>query len=158
MTLLDAVLLERRLRPFLAVFPAQNIYLMVYERIAADSDALLAELYRFLGVDPDFRAACVTTVVNAAARPRVRALARLATSVSYALRASGGHGLLGWLHRSAAIKRLLYQSPQVRPDRNALRAMVGAAAQQVIDADLRSFLQRFPSLARWYPQVALPAD
>ncbi len=158
MTLLDAVLLERRLQPFLAAFPRENIYLMIYERIAVDADSLLTGLYRFLGVDPGFRAASARTVVNAAVAPRSPALSRLVTSAAYALRTAGGHGLLGRLHRSVAIKRLLYRAPAARPGTDALRAMVGAAAQRAIDADRERLVRIFPLLAQWYPEVVPPKE
>src|SRR5262245_27273704 len=44
MTLLDSVLLACRLQPFIDAFPARNFYLMIYERIEAEPDALLSEL------------------------------------------------------------------------------------------------------------------
>lgn len=155
-TLLDSVLLGDRLRPFFEIFPRRNLFVLVYERIGAEPDALLGELYRFLGVDPDFRPAATTAVVNPAIEPRSKALARLATQASYALRRAGAYRLLGRMHRSALIKRLLFREPAAAHAAEEIRAMLSDAARDTIDADIQRSLAMHPPLARWWPVAPPP--
>lgn len=149
-TLLDSVLLHERLQPFFAAFPRRNIFVLVYERIGVEPDVLLGELYRFLGVDADFRPAAAATVVNAAIEPRSKALARLATQASYALRSAGAYRLLGRLHRSALIKRLLFRTPEAAHATAEVRAMLGEAARTAIEADVRRLMDLHAPLAHWW--------
>jgi len=155
-TLLDSVLLGERLQPFFAAFPRRNIFVLVYERIGVEPDALLAELYRFLDVDADFRPAAATTVVNAAIEPRSKSLARLASTASYALRSAGAYRLLGRLHRSAFIKRLLFREPAAAQAANEVRAMLGEAARDVVEADISRLRDLHPPLRRWWPDALPP--
>jgi hypothetical protein len=152
-TLLDSVLLERRLRPYFDSFPRHNIYVLIYERIETDSAALLSEIYDFLGVDPTFRPPAAAAVVNAALRPRSRVLARITTNVSYALRKMRAHRLLGRLHRSVTIKRLLYQSPAQRHGPGEIRAILSPAVQRTIDDDISRLLELYPPVSRWWHLV-----
>lgn len=149
-TLLDAVLVERRLQPYFGAFPRRNIYVLIYERIEADPAALLSEIYEFVGVDPVFRPPAVAVVINAALQPRSRGLARITTNVSYALRKMRAHRLLSRLHRSVAIKRLLYQSPSERHEPESIRAMLSPAVQRTVDDDMSRLLELCPSVSRWW--------
>ncbi len=147
--LAEAVMLSRYIAPFRALFPPEQIYFLVYDRIATEPRALLEEIYGFLGVDPAFVPQGADEVVNPAITPRIRWLGALIPRVTFLLRRIGAYGLLGRLHRSRLIKRLLYRTPPARPG----AALAPEIAGRVADERAR-LIDETPGLARFWASDA----
>lgn len=62
-------LYHRRLAPYFELFGREQVRAYLYEDFASDTERVLAEIYRFLGVDPGYRAD-VSTRHNEGALPR----------------------------------------------------------------------------------------
>lgn len=140
--LAQAVMLSRFIEPFRRTFAEDRIYYLVYERIAREPLALLAEIYGFLGVSPDFVPDRAAEVVNAAIEPRARWVGALVPKISFALRSMGAYRLLTAAHRSRAIKRALYRQP------GGARAMppLSRALERRLDEERERLIAAFPVL------------
>ena len=54
---------HRQLRRYLDVFPADQLKILIYEDLASDPHRILAEVFDFIGVDPEFRPASAKQVI-----------------------------------------------------------------------------------------------
>ena len=109
-TLLESVCLFDRLQPFLATFPERQIHFFVFERLQTQWQDVLKELYEFIQVDPSWVPPDADQIVNSSVQPKSILLARMATKTAGVLRAMGLYGLLARLHKSKALKRILFSS------------------------------------------------
>ena len=144
----SSVCLAGLCQPFLKLFPREQVYFLVYERIAQDPVEQLRDLYGFLGVNAAFLPPSPTEVVNASIEPRWRKVAQLAGRVSYLLRATGAYAALSHLHRSRILKRLLYRRGE-RTDELLAPVPIGVEAR--IMEDRRHLLGLVPELRHYWP-------
>jgi Sulfotransferase domain len=145
-TLLDSVLLSQSLKTFSEIFPPEQIYFFVYERLNHDHEQLLKEIYRFLGVDREFVPDLADKVINAAIVPNSKLVARLATKVSFGLRRIGAYQLLSRLHRSELIKRLFYSKAAELPTTGEQRLVLDPSTLEMLN-------QEEKTLQRWLPEL-----
>ena len=154
-TLLGSVCLEDRLKPFFELFPANQIYLFVVERLTNEYDQVLKEVFEFLEVDTTFQPEGAGEVVNSAITPKSKILARMATSTSFLLRRIGANGLLTRLHQSKLIKRMLYSenkggSPAADAPPEGIRQLLDSQSRATIDNQIELLKQRIPNLQKWW--------
>lgn len=157
----EAVMLSGFIRPFIDVFPASQIYFLIYDQIATEPNKLLSELYGFLGVDPTIVPAGAAEVVNPAMTPRLRLVGALATRVSFFLRRIGAYGILGRLHRSEVLKKLLFRSPVKTEASRALPPLPqslrdGLAAEEARLIEIIPDLKRFWAAGDLRPETNFP--
>ena len=123
-----------QLEQYLAHFPAEQILVVDSDDLRHRRDETLARIFRFVGVDPDFRSAGFEREHLPMARP-IR-------------RTGAGHAVLGGLHRSLGAERtgaLLARTPTVlkTPFRRTVeRPAVSAAARARLESELREDVER----------------
>lgn len=66
-----------QLQRYLELYPRERLLILFYEDLAADPDAFMRGIYRFLGVDPDFRSSFADVKVNRAVGKKYLARSRL---------------------------------------------------------------------------------
>jgi len=98
------------LSPYLEVFPADQLHVVVFEDMLADPVAALQGIFGFLGVDPNHVPSNMDQAVNASGRPRFHAAYGQAKRLSRWLHDHAGSGVV------AAVKRLplerLFRNPE----------------------------------------------
>jgi hypothetical protein len=150
-SLLNSVMLSRHIRSFLEVFPREQIYFFVYERLRSEQDTVLREIYDFIQVDSSFVPPASEQVVNAAITPKSKSVAKLATNVSYLLRRAGAYGLLSRLHQSRLIKRIFYSSnagktaAKVNP-----REVLDKETCFLLDEEMKNMIKVHQPLKQWW--------
>ncbi|MFK7769252.1 MAG: sulfotransferase domain-containing protein [Mariniblastus sp.] len=157
-TLLESVCLEDRLKPFFELFPSDQIYLFVVERLSNEHSQVLEEVFEFLGVDATYQPEGAEEVINSAITPKSKLLARAATSTSFLLRRMGANGLLTRLHQSKLIKRLLYSENNAGGEKSETATSAKPGIRHLLDSDSRSIIEnqiellktRIPDLREWW--------
>jgi hypothetical protein len=144
----DAACMSRFLQPYIDLFGKDRVYFLVFERIASEPEALLRELFAFLGVDPGFTPANAENVVNAAMTPKAKWIGALATRTSYFLRKIGAYGMLKQLHKSRLIKKLLYSPPQEKGE--AQKIVVPQAVRERMAREQNRLIEMFPVLKDYW--------
>ena len=150
-SLLQSVMLSQHLKPFFDSFPANQIYVFIFERLKTESDTVIREIYDFLGVDNSFVPRVSDEVVNAAIEPKSKFVARLATRFAFALRQAGAYELLDGLKKSRLIKKMFYSetsrsnAPKVEP-----RSMLPKDARSDLEADMKKMIELYPPLQEWW--------
>ena len=150
-TLLESVLLSQHLKPFFENFPADQIYVFVFERLKTDSDQILKEIYEFLGVDSSHVPKVADEVVNAAITPKSKTLARAATSFAFFLRRIGAYGLLDNLKKSRLVKKVFYSSASKSGSKSVNpRQVLGDEVSSQINDDMKKMIDLYPPLQKWW--------
>ncbi len=108
-TLVESVLLSRYLDPYIKAFPPENLYVFDFERLRTDPQGEIERIYTFLGVDPSFKFESAGEKINAALKPKSKALARSASATAFFLRRAGLHRLLSHLHKSRFLKTVIFK-------------------------------------------------
>lgn len=80
------------LRPYLDLFAAEQMLLVIFEQMVADPQRLLPQLYEHVGLAPDHVPAAKDEAVNVSALPRFHRLYKAANLGSRWLRDHGAHG------------------------------------------------------------------
>jgi hypothetical protein len=78
-----------QLERYLAVFPKEQLLVLVYEDIKKDPKAFMQRIYRFLGVREDFEASMLNTEVNIARIPKSVSVGRVMHHTAEYLRKVG---------------------------------------------------------------------
>jgi hypothetical protein len=150
-SLLESVMLSDLIKPFVAVFPENQIYCFIYEKFRQNPEIVLEEIYRFLGVDPDYQPKVATEVVNQSISPRSRFLARYGSRFAFVLRRVGAYRLLSGLHKSRLIKRLFF-GPSDRGHRRAEKVtdrLDGETIARLAEEKVR-LIELIPELDRYW--------
>lgn len=100
-----------RLAPFLDLFPRRQILVCFYDDLRDDPVRFVETLYRFVGVNPNFRPPSLHTRINVAHEPRLERLAQAGYRVARALRAVGADNVIGAIKHHPLTERILYRSP-----------------------------------------------
>lgn len=155
-SLLDSVMLSQHLKPFFDLFPAEQIYVFVFERLKTESDTVLKEIYDFLGVDNTFVPQVADEVVNAAIEPKSKLVARMATRFAFTLRQIGAYELLDGLKKSRLIKRMFYsETSRSSAAKVAPRSLLPDDTCSTIEADMRKMIDLYPPLQNWWQPFLL---
>lgn len=149
-TLLEAVCLEARLRPYFKRFPSENIYVLIYERLASQQEQVLAEIYEFLGVDSKFKPEAAAKVVNVAIAPKSKAIARIATRASFLLRRLGLYSLQHFLKENELVKQMLYSRESASNLRQDVFRSLPAALISQLENETEKMAALYPALAPWW--------
>jgi hypothetical protein len=135
-----------RLTPFLDRFPASRLHVIKYDRIVAEPERVVHELYAFLGVDPTFRPSVLHTRVGSAPRPRSVRVERWIKSLQGAGKRLGAVPLVGPVLRrmrgSELGRRMRRANSRPRDDQRAEVELARRELTHVIDEDLRALMQR----------------
>lgn len=89
-----------QLKRYFALFPKEQILVLIYEDIKKDPAAFMRRIYEFIGVDPSFVPSMLGTRVNIARTPRMVGIDRLMHHVAEALRKTGFDKLVWRIRRS----------------------------------------------------------
>ncbi|WP_238381105.1 sulfotransferase domain-containing protein [Mariniblastus fucicola] len=135
-TLLDSVCLHDRLKPFLEVFPNDQIHFFIFEELQYDWQAALSNAYKFLGVAADFEPEGASQIVNSSVVPKSKLVARLATNTASLLRSVGMYRLLSTLHRSNLVKKILFNSNKEGSELSNLRSTLDPTVVKRLDAQI----------------------
>ena len=147
--LVESVLLDRYVASVLRSFPSDQVFFLIYDRIEAEPEALLADLFAFLGVDPTFQPESLHDKINASAVPRSRILARMASGGANVLRRTGAYGLLRALHRSTLVKKILLRgSPKA--DEIVQHWSLPATVRADLDTATTTLLEKVPTLRSYW--------
>lgn len=146
-SLIDAVMLSRHLKPYLESWPRDQLYIFVFERLKTERDKVLRELYEFLEVDPNHTPPVADTVVNAGIVPKSKWLARLATEVAYFLRRVGAYGVLDKLKKSRVLKQLFF-SPS--DGRRLGQHDLDAETHELLQLEKQHMIKLYPPLQKWW--------
>lgn len=149
-TLLESVCLADRLKPFLALFPSDQIYLLIYEQFAKDNTSVLREIYEFLGVDSDFKPEMADKVVNPALTPKNKLIARMASRTSFMLRQLGLYAVLHCLKESQLIKRLLYSEQKAREQQVNVLESIPLPTLDLLQVQQQQLCELIPALRPWW--------
>jgi hypothetical protein len=98
---------DEYLDAYLKHFSREQLLITFYDDIKTDPGALLAQIYGFIGVDPDFRPAVMNERVFAASKPRMVALARILKPFTVWMRKHNLFALLTWAKLNPAVQGLL---------------------------------------------------
>lgn len=90
---------EQLLR-YYALFPKEQILVLVYEDIRKDPQAFISKIYRHVGVRDDFVPSMLTSEINVARMPKLIFIERIMHHVSEFLRAIGLHALVHAIRKS----------------------------------------------------------
>ncbi len=107
--ILDQSFYFRPIKNYVTQFGMEHLLILDFEEIKKDPDNVSEIIYRFLGVDPTFRAPIAKEVVLPASFARNRTLAFMSKKMAETLRNMGFSNLVGHLKRSHFINRLLYK-------------------------------------------------
>lgn len=108
-----------QLRRYYALFPADNVLVLLYDDLVADPRAFLRRIYEFLGVDAGFEAPALSARINMAAGKKHLARSSMLWYLSRALSRLDAHGLSERLRRlnarpepemSAETRRMLIET------------------------------------------------
>jgi hypothetical protein len=104
-------LYHEQLQRYLELFPRERMLILFYEDLAADADAFMRGIHRFLGVDPAFRSSFADVKVNRATGKKYLARSRLLWLGTQALTRLRLHGAAEILQRINAPR-----VPPIRPE------------------------------------------
>lgn len=97
-------------------FPREQILVLFFEEIAQNPANLVRKVYRFIGVDEEFRPPSLFKKILAARQARIATLGRIAYASAKVLRRAGLAGLIGPVKESALFTSLLYRPIAPYPD------------------------------------------
>jgi hypothetical protein len=120
---LDLGFYHRLLLPYFDRFPAEQIYVGIYERFFADEATNLRDLLRFLEVDPDFQPALLGQRVNASTDTPPHPVLQLRGELLTVLHSPGMLPLKGLLHR-CRINRVRYTGVSKARDQVSVRSEI----------------------------------
>lgn len=152
-TLLNSVMLSQHLKPFFDTFPANQIYVFVFERLANQSAEVIEEIYRFLDVDDRFQPPVAQERVNEAIQPKSKAVAQAAMKFAFLLRQVGAYRVLDQLKKSRRVKNLFYSKSAVVGESKDLRDSISAAVRREIENDMRALIALHPPLENWWSML-----
>src|SRR5690606_4934265 len=87
---------------WLEYFPPSSFHVLIFEELFAKPEKTVAELYRFIGVSPDFVPGGLGEKVNEGRIPRSRGLERVVRVATSGLRAVGAGRVIDSLKRAGA--------------------------------------------------------
>lgn len=90
----------RQLQQYLALFPKEQILILIYEDIKKDPQEFISRIYRHLGVDDRFAPSMLNAEINVARTPKVVAIERIMHHVSEFLRRTGFDRLVHAIRKS----------------------------------------------------------
>lgn len=149
-SLLEAVMLARHLRPFFDVFPPDQIYVFIFERLKTQSVEVVQEIYRFLEVDETFQPPVTGERVNEAIVPKSKMLGKVAMNLAFFLRRIGAYKILDELKKSRLVKKLFYSKTGPAGKKVNLRETLPADVRQTIEGQMRELITMYPPLADWW--------
>lgn len=126
------------LRPYLAAFGRDRIYVGVFDDLRSDPQRFSDELFEWLGVAPMALPPRLRRPRLAASAPRSVRLARWTKAGARRARAHGLARLVGAVKRSPGVQRALYRpyaSDRPRADDTTLRAVDRLLAAEVVAVD-----------------------
>ncbi len=131
----------RHLAPFVERFGADRVHVGVFDDLKADPAGFAAAMFAFLGVDALDLPPAMREKALAAARPRSRAIARLAKRGALLSRAVGMPRLVTWVKARPWLQKALYREygdDRPLPDPGTIAA-IRAAVRPEIEAIDRTF-------------------
>jgi len=149
-SLLDAVMLAKHLRPFFETFPSDQVYVFIFERMKTQSEEVVQEIYRFLGVDESFQPSVTRERVNEAIAPKSKFLGQAAMNFAFFLRQIGAYQILDGLKKSRLVKNVFYSKTASTRPKVDLRATLPADVCQRIEDQMRELITLHPPLAAWW--------
>lgn len=153
-TLLDSVRLSSRLQPFFDLFPSEQIYVLIYDRLKCEREQVLEEIYRFIGVDASFRPSIADQVVNTALTPKSKTIAKLATRTSFLLRRLGLYSVLNALKENALVKNILYSDKKARDAQADVLSVIPEDILRELELEGVYMTELYPPLTKWW----MPAE
>lgn len=149
-TLLNSVMLSQHLKPFFETFPANQIYVFIFERLKNESAEIVKEIYRFLEVDESFHPPVAGERVNEAIKPKSKVVAQAAMNFAFFLRRIGAYKLLDELKKSRWLKKLFYSRAASSGNKVNLRESIPGHICQELEADMRELIALYPPLGVWW--------
>jgi hypothetical protein len=119
--LIENSLYAKHLRPYLELFPRDQIKVLFFEKLRADPRGFAAEVFEFLEI-PLVEDLPYEERVLPASRPRSMVLARLAKLGAEAARRIGMTSLVGRVKSSPLVVRTLYRPYDRRPKMDSATA------------------------------------
>ncbi len=107
--ILNQSLYYRPIKNYVSHFGMERLLILDFNEIKKDPDNVSEKIYRFLDVDPTFRAPSAKEVVLPASFARNRTLAFVSKKMAETVRNMGFPNLVGQIKRSPLINRLLYK-------------------------------------------------
>lgn len=103
---LDKGMYYKHLKEYYELFPKENIYVILLDDIKKDSKKVAHDLFKYLGVNPNFEPSVLTTPVNEAARHRSGLLKKISHSLLIFLNKVG----LGFISKKLVGSSVLYSA------------------------------------------------
>lgn len=138
--LVDAGLYYTHLQKYYSLFPAENIFLFLFEEIEDDSLALLYRIFSFLDVDPNFEPSLATDKINSAASQGSVSRFRPLWQIYRALNRFGIYGMnktIEKVNRSA----IPPMSPETESELRSLYRDEVLGLQELTGLDLRKWAE-----------------
>jgi len=110
---------RENLEIYFDLFPRDQILVVFYEDLKAEPRTFIRQLYQFIGVDPDYEPAVLSSRSNVTRPPRSRMLLRLAFETAQLLRRLGAANLVGAVRWNPIFDKLVYRGTMRREDRFA---------------------------------------
>lgn len=155
--LIDHGRYAKHLRPYLQLFPRDQVYVAVFDDLASDPQQFFDGICDFLGLPRASLPAELKGKVLPAAKPRLRNVARFARRIGLEVRRWGLPGVVAKFKESKLLRRILYKAyapeekPKMSPQARRYLHEVFTPELQQLDALLGT---RFR--ARWgYPELEL---
>ncbi len=99
-SVLEQGLYSVQLSRYYALFPKEQILVLVYEDIKKDPKAFMKRIYQFLGVDESFESSMLYSEINVARTPKAVYVDRLMHHISEFLRSTGFDKLVHFIRKT----------------------------------------------------------
>jgi len=151
--LVDLGRYERMLQPFYDYFPAEQIHVRIYEELFLDREQTVRDIYRFVGVDPDFSSSSANCRFNVATDAPPNFLRRLRGVLVDAMNRPALRPLKHLLLRHGfknVVRHGRTEDRGVAPERQGPEPAVRATIESLLAADLQRLQRRLGrSLSLW---------
>jgi len=132
------------------LFGEENVYIFIFERINYEPELLLEEIYRFIGVNENFKSSITHSRINQAIIPRVKIFGTLSYKFAAFLRFFHLYRLLDFLKKSNIIKKIFFKRLDLKNTDLLAETDYNYIQKDEILSIKKEFIIKFPELKRFW--------
>ncbi len=149
MSLAESLDYSQIAKNYITKFGTDNVYFLIFERIAIEPDEVLEEIYEFLNVDSNFKPKTIRNVINPASSARNIFVAKTSRLIARLLRKMGFLVLLDSLKRSIFVHKLIFKDFS-DTSRSMDDLIFSDEELSYINDCKNSFIDLLPVLKKWW--------